>query len=67
MNRSSIRRILTWLIVAAIAGFAAYKLTFAPVPVVAHTVARGEIVAAVTCGARVVPDWKESRISNPKS
>ena len=47
MNRSTIRRLLTWLIVAAVAGFAVYKLKFAPVLVVTHTVARGEIVAEV--------------------
>ncbi len=47
MNRPTIRRLLAWLIVAAVAGFAVYKLKFAPVPVVAYTVARGEIVAEV--------------------
>ncbi len=47
MKRPTIRRILTWLIVAAVAGFAVYKLKFAPVLVVTHTVARGEIVAEV--------------------
>jgi HlyD family secretion protein len=47
MKRSTIRRLLTWLIVTAVAGFAVYKLKFAPVPVVAYTVARGEIVAEV--------------------
>ena len=47
MNRPTIRRLLTWLIVVAVAGVAVYKLKFAPVPVVAYTVARGEIVAEV--------------------
>lgn len=47
MKRPSLRRMLTWLIVAAVAGFAVYKLKFAPVPVVTHTVARSEIVAEV--------------------
>jgi len=45
MKRPSIRSLLTWLIVAALAGFAFYKLKFAPVPGIAHTVVRGEIVA----------------------
>lgn len=39
------RRILTWLIIAAIAAFTVYKFKFAPQVVVAHTVAKGEIVA----------------------
>ena len=47
MKRPSIRRLLTWLIFAALAGLAVYKLKFAPAPVVAHTVVRGEIVAEV--------------------
>ena len=47
MNQPFTRRALTWLIVAALAGFAIYKFKFAPVPAVAHTVARGEIVAEV--------------------
>ena len=47
MKRPSIRSIVTWLIVVAVAGFAVYKFKFAPTPVVAHLVARGEIVAEV--------------------
>ena len=47
MKRPSVRNFLTWLIVAAVAGFAVYKLKFAPLPVIAHTVARGEIIAEV--------------------
>ena len=47
MKRPSIRSILTWFIVVAVAGFAVYKFKFAPTPVVAHIVARGEIVAEV--------------------
>ena len=47
MKRPSIRSIITWLIVVAIAGLAVYKIRFAPVPVIAHTVGRGEIVAEV--------------------
>ena len=47
MKRTSIRSLLTWLIFAALAGLAVYKFKFAPAPVVAHTVVRGEIVAEV--------------------
>lgn len=47
MKLPSIRRFVPWLMVAALAGLAVYKLKFAPMPAVAHTVARGEIVAAV--------------------
>ena len=47
MNRPFTRSALTWLIVAALAGFAIYKFKFAPVPAVGHTVARGELVAEV--------------------
>lgn len=47
MKRPSIRSVLTWLVVATLAGLAVYKLKFAPVPAIAHTVARGEIVAEV--------------------
>ena len=47
MKRPSIHSLIVWPIIAMIAGFAVYKLKFAPLPVVAHTVARGEIVAEV--------------------
>ena len=47
MKRPSIRSLLIWLIVVALAAFAVYKFKFAPVPVVAHTIAKGEIVAEV--------------------
>lgn len=47
MKRPTIRSILIWLIVVAIAGFAVYKIKFAPLPVIAHILARGEIVAEV--------------------
>jgi HlyD family secretion protein len=47
MKRFPIRRIVTWLMIAAGVGVAVYKLKFAPVPVVAHTVATGEIIAEV--------------------
>ena len=45
MTRFPIRRIFTWLTIAALAGVGVYKLKFAPLPVAAHTVATGEIVA----------------------
>ncbi|MGB8466003.1 MAG: hypothetical protein WCE49_13715, partial [Terrimicrobiaceae bacterium] len=47
MKQPSVRRLLTWLIFATLAGLAVYKLKFASTQVVAHTVARGEIVAEV--------------------
>jgi HlyD family secretion protein len=47
MKRPSNRNLIIWLIVAALAIFAVYKFKFAPVPAVAHTIARGEIVAEV--------------------
>ena len=47
MKRPSIRSLFTWLIVAAVAAFALYKFKFAPVPVIAHTVARGEMISEV--------------------
>lgn len=47
MKRPTTRSLLTWLIVAALAGFAVYKFKFAPVPAIAHTVSRGAIVGEV--------------------
>ena len=47
MNRPSVRSLLTWLVAAAAAGVAVYQLKFAPLPVLAHTVARGAISAEV--------------------
>jgi len=47
MKRPSIRRLATWFIAVALAGTAVYKFKFAPVPVVAHNVTRGELVAEV--------------------
>jgi HlyD family secretion protein len=47
MKRPSLRRILAWLIVVSAAGLAVYNLKFTRLPVIAHTVARGEIVAEV--------------------
>jgi HlyD family secretion protein len=43
MKRPSIRRLLTWLIVAALAGIGVYKLKFSPMPVMTHTIAMGEV------------------------
>jgi HlyD family secretion protein len=45
MKQPSTRSLIAWPIIALIAGFAVYKFKFASVAVVAHTVARGEIVA----------------------
>lgn len=47
MKRPSTRSLLTWLVVATLVVFAVYKFKFAPVPAVAHTVARGELVTEV--------------------
>ncbi|MEO6741183.1 MAG: biotin/lipoyl-binding protein, partial [Chthoniobacteraceae bacterium] len=47
MKLPGIRRFLPWLIVAVIAGVAIYRLKFAPIAVVAHKVAKGEIVGEV--------------------
>lgn len=47
MKRRSNRSLLLWLLVAALPVFAFYELVLAPVAVVAHSVARGELVAEV--------------------
>lgn len=47
MTRPTPRKFLTWLGIAVLAGFAVYKLGFQPLPVLAHTLARGEIIAEV--------------------
>ncbi|MFN2427781.1 MAG: efflux RND transporter periplasmic adaptor subunit, partial [Candidatus Binatia bacterium] len=47
MKRPSNRRLLTGLIVGALAAFVLYKVRFAPLPAVAYTATRGEIVAEV--------------------
>lgn len=47
MKRPSLRTLVTWLIVVAVVAFAVYKLKFAPAPVVAHIIVKGEIVAEV--------------------
>jgi HlyD family secretion protein len=43
MKRISVRKILPWLVVAAVVVFAVYRLKFSPTPVTAHTVATGEV------------------------
>jgi HlyD family secretion protein len=47
MKQKPIRRIITYFVVALLLGLAVYKWKFTPQPVMAHTVARGEIVATV--------------------
>ncbi|MDI1311777.1 efflux RND transporter periplasmic adaptor subunit [Prosthecobacter sp.] len=47
MKRPSNRQILTWLVLAAAAGLAFYKIKLAAVNVIAHQVAKGEIIAEV--------------------
>jgi HlyD family secretion protein len=47
MKLLSLRRILPWLIVAIVAAFAAYRLEFSPLPVVALEAKPGPIVAEV--------------------
>ena len=47
MKRPSSRSIITTIVVVILASFALYQLKFAPVPVTAHTVTRGELVADV--------------------
>ncbi len=47
MKRPSTRTLIAFFIVAVLASYAGYKLKFAPMPVVSHTVVRGEIVAEV--------------------
>jgi HlyD family secretion protein len=44
---SLLRRLLPWFIVIALAVFVIYKLKFTPVPVVAHTVAKGTVIGEV--------------------
>ena len=47
MKRPSVRRLLTWFIVASVAGAGIYKLKFAPLPVLSHTVEKGQVIAEV--------------------
>lgn len=47
LDRRSLRTALKLLVVVALAGVLVYKLKFSPVPVIAHAVARGPVVAEV--------------------
>ena len=47
MKRVSFRKLLPWLVVAVIVFFAVYRLKFRPTPVIAHTVATGEVRSEV--------------------
>ncbi len=57
MKPLTVRKLLPWLVVVAIVVFAVYRLKFSPTPVVAHTVAtgevRGEVMGTGTLEARV--------------
>lgn len=57
MKRISLRKLLQWLIVGAVAAFAVYRLKFSPVPAVAHAVAMGgirrEVMGTGTLEARI--------------
>jgi len=57
MKRISPRKLLPWLIVAAVVAFAVYRLKFSPLPVTAHTITtgevRGEVMGTGTLEARI--------------
>jgi HlyD family secretion protein len=57
MKRISVRKLLPWLVVAAVVAFAVYRLKFSPTTVMAHTVVtgevRGEIMGTGTLEARI--------------
>ena len=57
MKRISVRKLLPWLLIAALLVFGVYRLKFKPTPVMAHTVAtgevRGEVMGTGTLEARV--------------
>lgn len=57
MKRIPFRKLLPWLLMAALVAFAVYRLKFSPTPVTAHTVAtgdiRGEVMGTGTLEARV--------------
>jgi HlyD family secretion protein len=57
MKHIPFRKLLPWLVVAAVAAFAIYRLKFSPIPVTAHTIAtgevRGEVLGTGTLEARV--------------
>lgn len=56
-RRISLRKLLPWLVVVAIVAFGVYRFKFRPAPVMAHTVAtgevRGEVMGTGTLEARV--------------
>jgi HlyD family secretion protein len=57
MKRIALRKLLPWLVAAAVVVFAVYRVKFSPMPVTAHTVAtgevRGEVMGTGTLEARV--------------
>jgi HlyD family secretion protein len=57
MKRISFRKLLPWLVAAAVVAFAVYRLNFSPTPVTAYTIAtgevRGEVMGTGTLEARV--------------
>jgi HlyD family secretion protein len=57
MKRSFIRKVLPWLVVAAVVAFAVYRLKFSPVPVTGYSICmgevRGEVMGTGTLEARV--------------
>jgi HlyD family secretion protein len=57
MKPIRIRKLVPWLLVAAVIAFAVYRLKFSPVPVIAHKLStgevRGEIMGTGTLEARV--------------
>jgi len=57
VKRSSLRKLLPWLVVAAVVAFAVYRLKFSPMPVTAYTIymgqVRGEVMGTGTLEARV--------------
>jgi HlyD family secretion protein len=57
MKRIALRKLLPWLLVAAVAAFAFYRLELRPTPVIAHSIAlgevRGEVMGTGTLEARI--------------
>jgi HlyD family secretion protein len=57
MKRNSLRKLLPWLVVAAVVAFAVYRVKFSPMPVTAYTICmgevRGEVMGTGTLEARV--------------
>jgi hypothetical protein len=42
-----VRTTVKWLVVVLVIGFAVYRVKYAPVPVIAHTIATGQVVALI--------------------